>query len=60
MLEQLSIIDLKLSSCIYHAAKDVTDIPELSGKSMEIDRAFFFTYRVLLSLTELVGEERRP
>ena len=31
----------------------MTEIPEILARSMDIDRSFFYTYRVLLALDEM-------
>lgn len=59
MLEELRGICLETARRIHYSVKNLTEIPELAIKALEIDRSFFYSYRVLLSLNEMTVEERR-
>lgn len=56
MLDELRKLGVETGRRIYNSLRGVAEIPELEVKAIEIDRSFFYSYRVLLSLVELTLE----
>jgi hypothetical protein len=58
LLDELQHIGNEIGMRIYRAVVNLTDIPEIVTRTMDIDRSFFYTYRVLLALIEMTFQEK--
>lgn len=53
MLDKMLELVESFSHKLHQRISSLTEIPEILARSMDIDRSFFYTYRVLLALDEM-------